>query len=439
MEIKKEILNNLSKVNVTELDQSVHGRGNYERLSSVITALLEAGFTTSEVEDIVYNKLPINCTDRTLVKRWDKFVKKNSTSSYALLVLRKTFGLNIDPSLLPKKQVNVHNQLYYISLKAQHRKNVSTLKQYLTDNKDVIEHKFTEFCNIYGNKNNVTTLKEFFEIMFPDEDFNQGIYLLACNLNNTKSVYFNNAIYDTTWQDYPLKDYTHFCLNRPYIKMKAPNEGVCETDILNARYLLIEVDEGLTLDEQILLGKLMVIKGLPVKSITKSGGKSIHIILDLRIYIIDRLTELGRTSGLLKLRNYCNTSPKQYINGYTEEELTEYFKCTNMNDYYKETIKQIYDTLYSIGIHPDYACKNLNRWTRIPNGVRNDGKYNAVQECIYLRPTKYAYANETLFNVLKKHAEGKINKSEGTLSDVRKFTSDLLADYDAAFDKLNEL
>ena len=433
MNLKEEIMKNLGKLNVEEYDQSVHGKGNYDRLSTVIIALLEAGFTVSEVEDIVFNKLPINCKDKTLVKRWDKAMKGKAPSRNSLWVLMKTFGIKIDESLLPKKPMDVFNSLYHIGLKAQHRKNVSTLKQYLANNKDDIEIEFDKNYNSSStNDKNVNNLKDFFYIMFPDEDFDEGIYLLATNMNNTKTAYFNNSIFDTSGPNYMIKEFTHFCLNRPYIRMKAPYEGVCETDILNARYVLIEVDEGLTLNEQVLLGKLMVIKKLPVKMITKSGGKSVHIVLDLKIGLIEALKQKGLTTGKLDLSNYCNTSPKQYINGFTQAKLQQRFKYNNMNDFYKDEIVKIYDSLYSVGIHPDYSCKNLNRWTRIANGFRNDGKYKEVQECIYLRPVKFEEMHKELCDI-------SFNKIENTLEDVRKFTSDLLADYDAAYDRLNEI
>lgn len=384
MNIKNEIMKNLDKIDVSYYDQS---QGNYHNLLNLISLLMDAGFLTNEIEDIIYNILPIHCKDKC-VKRWVKYRLKPNKKFYKnnKELLNSIFKLNVENFDTGKRspaqimEAKIYREKTKL-LNSLYKTNVIKLKEYLEDNKTYIENEFLKFDNL----NKVSTLYDFFKVMFPDEDFDDGIYLLAADRNFGKQTSFNDAIFKTDGQNYNINEYTHFILNRPYMRMKGDFEGICETDIFNSRYVLIECDEGLTLNEQILLGKLMVIKGLPVKMITSSGNKSAHIVLDFKIHKIEALRNLGLTSGLLNFSNYCNTSPKQYINGYTEEELTKFFKCINMNDYYKAKIQDIYDLIYSYGINVDTSGKNLNKWTRIPNGTRKDETGSYLQECIYLR------------------------------------------------------
>ena len=150
-------------------------------------------------------------------------------------------------------------------------------------------------------------------------------------------------------------------MNRPYIRDKEKFEGVAETDIFDARYMLIEVDEGLTIEEQIKIADLLIENKVPVKMVTHSGSKSVHILIDLKIRVLEKLKEVNLISGKHKLTNYCNIEINQLIKGFSIKQIEEFFGTNSANDFYKEHIKSIYDILNSIGIQPDNSCKKMNR------------------------------------------------------------------------------
>lgn len=422
-EIKQEIIKNFKNIDVTELDQNIHGKDHYKNLSVLITALLEVGFNASEVQSLLNTLSGLNLKDKGLVSRWEKQVMKKSNPNIALLYLQKLLGIKFKNVKLKPMKINPFLVLKQKLLKKNNKRYSTSLVKYLRSNANFIQDEFDRYRNV----KNVTSVLEFFKIMFNDPDFDEGIYGLITNHNKSSKDYFNECIFDTTKSDKKLSEFTHFCINRPYVRTKDKYEGVAEADIINARYFVVECDEGLDVDDQILFAKLMVIKGLPIKMITKSGNKSVHIIFDLRMHIFEALKKLNKLSGLLGLRNYTNTELNQYISGYTQNELVEFFKTDSINDYYKNVIKNIYDLFYSIGIHPDYACRNLNRWSRCPNGYNlveeDDKKVLKKQECIYLREED-AFIDDT-YNVINNF--------------IKNLQKDLDAPEEDAWNKLNAL
>ena len=373
MNIKEEILKNIKNLNITEYDQSQHGKGHYDNLSKLVCNLLNVGFSVEEVTEIV-KELDINCKDIGMVARWRKSMKKLNPSN-SLWYFKKLLKCNFEGIEIPKQKVDVFDQLNKVKIKNDYRKFNSKLKEFLSD---------YELKHIKNNSKTFENIGEFFRSIFPDIDKDKDMIGLASNQNGSKGSFFNECKIQNNSKE-SLEKYTHFILNRPYIRDKEKFEGVAETDIFDVRYMLIEVDEGLSIEEQIKIADLLIENGVPVKMVTHSGSKSVHILIDLKIRVLEKLKEMDLISGKHKLTNYCNIELNQLIKGFSIKEIKEFFGTNSANDFYKEHIKSIYDILTSIGIQPDNACKNLNRWTRIPNGIRVEDGKNISQKLIYFR------------------------------------------------------
>ena len=372
MNIKTEIIKNLNNLNVADYDQSVKGKGHYKNLSTLVCNLLNVGFTDEEVVQLI-KQVGINCKDLGMVRRWSKFLKTqkpNNSLGYFVNLLNCKFE-NVE---IPKFKENVYEKLSVLKMNKDHKNNRSKIKDFLSD---------YELQHINNCQFQFKNVGDFIQHMFPDID-KEDMFGLVSNLNRTQKAYFNLCkIHSTSNKN--LNSYTHFCLNRPYLRDKDYMEGVAETDIFDARYFLIEVDEGLTIEEQIKFADMLIDNNVPVKMVTHSGGKSVHIIVDLKIRVLEKLKEMNKLSGKHGLTNYCNITLSDLIDGYTTSEIENYFGTNNANDYYKSYIKNIYNKLFALGIKADNACKNLNRWTRIPNGVRESGGKKILQTLLYFR------------------------------------------------------
>lgn len=373
MNIKEEIINNINRIKIDDYDQTISGKNHYYNLSRLVCNLLNIGFTEEEVIKII-DDVNISWRDKGMVYRWRKSMKKLDPSN-SLWYFKKLLNCNFEGIEIPKQKVDVFEQLNKVKTKNDYRKFHSKLKEFLSE---------YELKHIKNNSKTFENIGEFFRSIFPDIDKDIDMIGLACNQNDSKHSYFNECKIQNKSKE-SLEKYTHFILNRPYIRDKEKFEGVAETDIFDARYMLIEVDEGLTIEEQIKIADLLIENGVPVKMVTHSGSKSVHILIDLKIRVLEKLNEMNLISGKHKLTNYCNIELNQLLKGFSIKQIEEFFGTNNANDFYKEHIKSIYDILTSIGIQPDNSCKNLNRWTRIPQGIRvKDGK-SISQKLIYFR------------------------------------------------------
>ena len=373
MNIKEEILKNIKNLNITEYDQSQHGKGHYDNLSKLVCNLLNVGFSVEEVTEIV-KELDINCKDIGMVARWKKAMK-NSNPSYSLWYFKKLLKCNFEGVEMPKCKVDVFAKLSNLKMKKDHKNFHSKIQEFFSE---------YELKHIHNNCKTFKNVGDFFKNIFPDIDKNEDMIGLASNQNYSKGSFFNECKISNDSTE-SLNNYTHFILNRPYIRDKGKFEGVAEDDIFDARYMLIEVDEGLSIDEQIKLADILIDNGVPVKMVTHSGGKSIHIIIDLKIRVLEKLKQMNLLSGKHGLTNYCNIELNQLIKGFSLKQIEEFFGTNSANDFYKEHIRSIFDILFAFGIKPDNSCKNLNRWTRIPNGIRVEDGKNISQKLIYFR------------------------------------------------------
>jgi hypothetical protein len=377
MNIKEEILKNIKNLNLAEYDQDQHGKGHYDNLSKLVCNLLNVGFSVEEVVKII-RELDINCKDIGMVSRWKNSIEKtlkNSNPTYSLWYFKKLLKCNFEGVEMPKCKVDVFAKLSNLKMKKDHKNFHSKIKEYFND---------YELKHIHNNCKTFKNVGDFFKNIFPDIDKDKNMIGLVSNQNYSKGSFFNECKVSNKSTE-SLNNYTHFCLNRPYIRDKGKFEGVAEDDIFYARYMLIEVDEGLSIDEQIKLADILIDNGVPVKMVTHSGGKSVHIVIDLKIRVLEKLKQMNMLSGKHGVTNYCNIELRQLINGYSTQQIVEYFGTNNANDFYKEHIKSIYDILFAFGIEPDYSCKNLNRWTRIPNGIRIKDGEKVLQSLIYFR------------------------------------------------------
>ena len=373
MNIKEEIINNIHRLKIDDYDVTIHEKNHYYNLSRLVCNLLNVGFTEEEVIKLI-DDVNITWDDKGMVYRWRKSIKIFNPSK-SLWYFKKLLKCDFEGIEIPKQKVDVFEQLNKVKTKNDYRKFHSKLKEFLSD---------YELKHIKNNSKTFENIGEFFRSIFPDIDKDNDMIGIACNQNYSKHSYFNECKIKNNSKD-SLEKYTHFILNRPYIRDKEKFKGVAETDIFDARYMLIEVDVGLTIEEQIKIADLLIENKVPVKMITHSGSKSVHILIDLKIRVLEKLKEMNLISGKHKLTNYCNIEINQLIKGFSIKQIEEFFGTNNANDFYKEYIKSIYDILTSIGIQPDDSCKNLNRWTRIPQGIRvKDGK-NISQKLIYFR------------------------------------------------------
>lgn len=380
-ELKKLILDNINNIDFTQYDQKIHGKGHYENLSILICNLFRTGFSVKEVEDMLF-KLPINLTDKTLARRWYKSLNKTTlkASVATLHYFQKLLGITIKDVKLAPIKYNIFEKMLKDTQNRENKIYSEKITEYLDNVK--IKH-------LSKTKYRFNTLKEFFTSIFDDADKNNMLGL-ATNMNESEKSTFNTASFNTSKNDLNLKHFTHWCINKPYFKRKDQFEGICESDIFNARYFLIEVDEGLSIEHQLKLADLMIDFGIPVKMVTYSGSRSIHIIVDLSIGILNKLMTknmLDSPKNVKNLRNHCNITFHQYIPKIDPKHLLEYFGFENVNDYYKNYIKQIYDVIFQLGINIDYSCKNLNRWSRIPNGIRIKNNKRIEQSLLYFRDT----------------------------------------------------
>ena len=373
MNIKEEIINNINRLEIGDYDQTIHGKNHYYNLSRLVCNLLNVGFTEEEVIKLI-DDVNISWKDKGMVYRWRKSMKKLNPAN-SLWYFKKLLNCNFEGIEIPKQKVDVFEQLTKVKTKNDYRKFHSKLKEFLSD---------YELKHIKNNSKTFENIGEFFRSIFPDIDKDKDMIGIACNQNDSKHSYFNECKIQNNSKD-SLEKYTHFILNRPYIRDKEKFEGVAETDIFDARYMLIEVDEGLSIEEQIKIADLLIENGVPVKMVTHSGSKSVHVLIDLKIRVLEKLKKMNLISGKHKLTNYCNIELNQLIKGFPLKQIEEFFGTNSANDFYKEHVKSIYDILTSIGIQPDNSCKNLNRWTRIPQGIRvKDGK-SISQKLIYFR------------------------------------------------------
>lgn len=300
---------------------------------------------------------------------------KKLDSSNSLWYFKKLLNCNFEGIEIPKQKIDVFEQLNKVKIKNDYRKFNSKLKEFLSN---------YELKHIKNNSKTFENIGEFFRSIFPDIDKDEDMIGLACNQNDSKHSYFNECKIQNNSKE-SLEKYTHFILNRPYIRDKEKFKGVAETDIFDARYMLIEVDKGLSIEEQIKIADLLIENGVPVKMVTHSGSKSVHVLIDLKIRVLEKLKKMNLISGKHKLTNYCNIELNQLIIGFPLKQIEEFFGTNSANDFYKEHIKSIYDILSSIGIQPDNSCKNLNRWTRIPQGIRVEDGKSISQKLIYFR------------------------------------------------------
>lgn len=373
MNVKKSILENIGKLKFEDYDQNIKGHGHYDNLCKLICNLLNVGFTVKETQTII-DKLPINNKDVTVAERWARFLSsKKQDVNIALNYFQHILNMKFENIEVKPIKHNILNLLLKKKQNQDYKTNSKKLKEFL----DEYELKYLK-----DDYDHFDDTQDFIREMFPDIG---EVKALMANMNEKSGVIYNKA---QVWEYKPLalSQFTHWCINRPYLKEKAQNEGVAESDMYYARYFLIEVDEDLTVDQQKKLADLMIDAGVPVKMVTFSGGRSIHIIVDLKIEIFEKLRKKGLLSGLDGVPNNCNISFRDYLDrNICTDEIGKYFKCdplSDTNEYYKLRIKNIFNLLKSAGINVDKKCNNLQRWTRLPQGIRSG---NIKQTLLYLR------------------------------------------------------